>query len=58
MQIFREFSKKIEARLEERLNFIQVVTVILGKPSIHLEKNKNLKNKVGQGACTGLKQNA
>jgi len=44
--------------LEERLNFIQVVTVILGKACIHLEKNKNLKNKVAQGACTGLKQNA
>lgn len=25
-QIFRDFSKKLEARLEERLNFIQVVT--------------------------------
>lgn len=26
MQIFREFSKKLEVRLQERLNFIQVVT--------------------------------
>jgi predicted AAA+ superfamily ATPase len=26
MQIFRYFSKKLEALLQERLNFIQVVT--------------------------------
>ena len=26
MQVFRDFSKKLEARLEEWLNFIQVVT--------------------------------
>ena len=26
MQIFRDFSKKLEVRLQERLNFIQVVT--------------------------------
>jgi predicted AAA+ superfamily ATPase len=26
IQNYREFSKKLEARLQERLNFIQVVT--------------------------------